>query len=279
MQDTLKRKNKMHSAGFSKELRAAKEAAVEAGRILMRHFRRGFAYRKKSPTDFVSEIDLKAEKKIISILSSFGYSVFSEEAGMTDNGSEYVWYVDPLDGTHNYIHGIDPFAVSIGLTRANQSLLGVIFIPRTNELYYAVKGKGAWLNGKRVSVSSRGTDEAMVSWSSRFRVKPELKLPLLRDFSTTFEMIRFHGSSAQNFAWLASGNIDAMLTFNLPPHDMAAGFIIMKEAGARITDFAGNKTHFKGKQFLITNRKVHQEALKIVSKHRKKLDSLVSREV
>jgi len=162
------------------------KAAKEAGDILFENFQKIKQVDKKGERELVSNVDLASEKKIIEIIKDKypDHDILCEESGVHDNSSDYRWVIDPLDGTHNYIYGINMFGVSIALDYKGEIILGVINMPSTNELYWAEKGKGAYLNDERIHVSDRGMKNALAIYDSGLYVGTEARTRFLANLVT-----------------------------------------------------------------------------------------------
>jgi myo-inositol-1(or 4)-monophosphatase len=196
------------------------------------------------------------------------YNIFSEEAGKTENGSEYTFVIDPLDGTNNFVLGVPYFSVSIALMKNNEVIFGVIYNPVLMNVYYAEKGKGAYLNGKRINVSSESNiKNSTVSLVANYGFSIDNFVKMGRSlYELDVKRVSKFWSVALDYCLLASGKIEALILHDVPLYDFAAGKIIAREAGARITDFNGDKlSDDKEKIFLTTNgTKIHKEILGIL---------------
>lgn len=238
----------------STELRKAtitcKEALLKAGKILKHGFDRRKRVSYKSPVNPVTEIDLKAEKAIIShIRSRFpDHGFLAEESSFLnkhtaqDKKARYRWVIDPLDGTANYLHGVPIASTSIGLEENGRVLTGGIYDPFRDELFLAARGQGATLNGKRIHVSNEtNLNHALIftgfPYDNPTHIKKYLQafVPLMRQ---TMGVRRF-GSAAIDLAWVACGRADGFWEYKLNPWDVAAGIILVEEAGGKISDLKG----------------------------------------
>jgi len=256
--------------GYSKELEVAKFAAKEAGKILLENFNKPYSvYQKGERKEFVTEIDLKSEELILSILKKEFpmYNLHAEESGEEKKNSEFTWFVDPLDGTTNYKIKNPFFNVSIGLAKGNQPVVGVVYSPFLDELFSAEIGKGAFLNGNPIKVSERTDIKSSVIGFCHSGRKQEYvqrginifsKLKLLSSHTRQF------GAAALELCYLAAGRIDVFELSNLNTYDVAAGALIAKEAGAKLTDFKGGLWDLSKQDLLGTNGKVHAEVLEAV---------------
>jgi myo-inositol-1(or 4)-monophosphatase len=247
-------------------LSVACEAARSAGGILKKGFGSKFDVRAKSPNELVSEYDLKSEKEIISrIRKNFpDHGIYSEESGDLKHDSSYLWVLDPLDGTHNFIYGLPHYGVSIGLLKDGKPLLGVIYLPESDELLQAVKGGGAFLNGRRLRVSKRPIERAFVFYQCPYPRSGHTPYAILEKVTHHVQALRILGVAVTSFEYLASGCADAYLMHSLRPYDVAAGALIVEEAGGRTTDFDGKPWRMESKTFLASNGLIHEKLLEIV---------------
>lgn len=244
-------------------------AAQKAGEVLRRFHGTELSIRKKGAIDLVTEADTASEKRIIdTILSRYpGHGILAEESGHIPGEGKYRWIIDPLDGTTNFAHGLDLYSVSIAFSVADQVVMGVVFAPASGELFAAVKGKGATLNGKAIRVSSTESlsDSLLVTgfpYNSR-----EMMAPLLTRFSNCLaacQGIRRLGSAAIDLCYVACGRFDGFWEENLKPWDTAAGALIAGEAGARVTDFDDTAFLIDMAQIVASNGCIHSEMLALL---------------
>ncbi len=247
-------------------LETAIQAAREAGKILMKNYGKVPAgdIRKKETNDFISFVDEQSEKIILDIIFEKypDHQILAEESGKKDNESEYTWIIDPLDGTTNYLHSIPVFAVSIALKKKTETIAGVVYNPLTNELFSAEKNNGAFLNDNPITVSKNATlKESFIA--TGFPFKPKHKLPeYLKAFENIFEECvgaRRLGAAAIDLVYVACGRFDGFWEIGLKPWDMAAGEIIVKEAGGKITDFWGQNYYISNSYVIASNSLIHQQ--------------------
>ncbi|MFH1786300.1 MAG: inositol monophosphatase family protein [archaeon] len=241
-------------------------AATEAGKILFENFGKVRETRSKGDRDLVTNVDLLAEKKVLEVIKSAfpDHRIISEEAGDSKIDSDYTWHVDPLDGTHNYLYGIPYYGVSIGLYKKGNPHLGAIFLPHFNELYYAEKGKGAFLNGKPIHVSDRPASESIFNMDSQFPREPEWYISSLGRLVPKFFGFRVMGSAVTSLAFVAKGTIGAWLTFIAKTWDVAAGSLLVTEAGGKVTNLDGKPWAPGRFPLLATNGKIHGEVLSLL---------------
>ena len=223
----------------------AARAARSAGNVILRYMNRidGLNIVEKQQMDFVSEVDKLAEAEIIKELRRAypDHAILAEESGAIGKGP-LTWVIDPLDGTHNYLRGIPHFCVSIALLEKGVPIHAVVFDPLRDELYTASKGDGAYLNDRRMRVSKReNLGGAMIATGFPFRQREHLasQLDMTRAILGQAEDIRRSGSAALDLAYVAAGRYDGYFEIGLKPWDMAAGVLLVHEAGGRYCDFAG----------------------------------------
>lgn len=246
------------------------EATREAGKIIANYFQGSFTVdNKEGINNLVTEVDKHSERKIIEIIRAHfpDHSIISEEAGELIQDSPYKWIIDPIDGTVNFAHGIPICCVSIGLKYEKQLLLGAVYNPMMNELFFAEKGKGAFLNDKRISVSQK-SDFRKACLVTGFPYKwPESKehpIHVFERFILQGLPVRRLGSAAIDLCWVACGRFDGFWEYNLSSWDVAAGYLIVEEAGGRITNFDGERYSVFDKETLATNGHIHDEMLRII---------------
>ena len=242
-------------------------AAKEAGKILMKHFRKSLKVSYKTKHHIVTNIDLMAEKKIISIINKHypDHAILSEEEGSVKKLSPYTWIIDPIDGTHNYLYGFPLFGVSIALEYRGKVVLGVIYLPYLDDLYVAERGKGAFLNGKRIKVSKRkALKESFIFYDSNLYSQTAKRLRVLKKISLSCFSTRINGVAVFSFVCVASGIGDGHVALNTNPWDIAAGMLIIEEAGGRCTDMKGKPWSPYIKHFVCSNGKIHKSLLNAI---------------
>lgn len=227
-------------------LNTAIKAARAAARVMTRAWDRTgtLTVREKSANDFVSEVDVQAEQSIVQILRQAypQHGILAEEGGHTA-GDEYLWIIDPLDGTTNYLHGIPHFAVSIALRHRGRLEQGVIYNPMTEELFRASRGGGAYLNDRRIRVAERSDLQgALLGTGIPFRNDQDLRryLTMLEALLPGTAGVRRAGSAALDLAYVAAGRFDGYWEMRLRDWDLAAGLLLVQEAGGMTCDFSGN---------------------------------------
>lgn len=253
-------------------LQVAKEAAIIGGSILKENFKKikTADIESKGVRDFVTYVDRLSEERIRNYILSIypNHSFLGEEEGKFGSG-EFVWIVDPLDGTKNYISGFEIFAVSVALKREEEYLVGVVYVPMLDKLYYAEKGSGAYLNGQRIRVSSRPIGNAVVATGFPFRDIRELDsyMAMLRDAFITFSGVRRPGAAAIDLAMVAEGVFDGFFEMKLSIWDIAAGALLVEEAGGKFTDFQGNPDLSSG-NVIAGGEPVYSKLFEIVQRHK-----------
>ncbi len=246
-------------------LAVAKDAALKAGKLLMSSYGRlkTSQIHTKSKNDFVTELDKRSEKLIISkILSAFpGHAIQGEESGLAE-GKGALWIIDPLDGTANYIHQFPMFSVSIGVMEGGKLRAGVIYDPVHNELFTAMRGRGAYLNGRRFYASEvRRLADGLMTTGIPFRARVRFNsyMRSFREISLASSGMRRGGSAALDLAYVACGRLDGFWELALSPWDIAAGALLVQEAGGKITDMWGKDDYLKNGDVLASNGKIHAE--------------------
>ncbi len=257
---------------YSKQLETAKFAAKEAGKILLENFNKEYAVKQKGERkEFVTEVDLKSEKVILNVLKKEfpDYSILSEEAGEEKKKSDFLWLVDPLDGTTNYKIKNPFFNVSIALAKKDEVVVGAVYSPFLDELFWAERGKGAFLNGNKIQVSNVEDIKSSVIGFCHSGRKPEFVERGIKIFSK-LKILSSHtrqfGAAALELCYLAAGRIDVFEVSNANSYDVAAGSLIAEEAGAKITDFKGARWNLAKEDILTTNGKLHREILGSIGK-------------
>lgn len=222
----------------------------------------------KNERDLVTSYDKQTEDFLVSgILKKFpDHNIFGEETGKTDKSSEYCWIIDPIDGTTAFVHGQPFFSISIALQKNGETILGVVNAPRLQEMFWAEKGKGAYLNGKRIKVSSRDKliNSVLATGFACLRAgKAENNLERFCRIAPELRGIRRYGSAAIDLAYVACGCLDGFWEMNLAPYDVAAGILILQEAGGVVTDFSGGND-FPEKGIVATNGLIADELMKLI---------------
>ena len=252
---------------YEKELGVAKSVAKEMGKIQLRNFRNDLKVIRKSSKDFVTSVDLECQKLSSELLrKQFEYEMLTEEKKTQDEiSSDLFWIIDPVDGTHNYISGLPNFGVSIALATKKEFLLGVIYLPYFDEMYFAIKNQGAFMNDQKIQVSKNNdVEKSMITFDNQFHLHKksfDVYKKLVGNCFTT----RILGSAVYDFCLIASGKIDARIWNNTKVFDFAAGLTIVSEAGGRVTDFNGSEINLDTHDILASNSFVHQGLLTVIN--------------
>ncbi|MFP4467534.1 MAG: inositol monophosphatase family protein [Bacteroidales bacterium] len=221
--------------------------------------------------NFVTYVDTEAEKRIVKNLETLlpGAGFIAEENSIEKKGDEYCWIIDPLDGTTNFIHGLPCFSVSIALMRHQKVVMGVVYEINHDECFYAWEGGEAWLNGQSIKVSgARSMGDSLLATGFPYYDYSLIK-PYLELFTWCLENthgVRRIGSAAVDLAYVACGRFEGFFEYSLSPWDVAAGSLIVQEAGGKVTDFSGNENYVFGKEILAANQWVFDELMLKVKK-------------
>jgi myo-inositol-1(or 4)-monophosphatase len=257
-------------------LTIAVKAARQAGKIINRASLDVGQLRvsTKQQNDFVTEVDRAAEAAIIDVLHTTypGHAILAEESGSSgDAKAEYQWIIDPLDGTTNFIHGFPQYAVSIALAHRGVLTHGVIYDPGRNELYTASKGAGAFLNDKRLRVSKQPKLEAsLIGTGFPYRMfdHADAYIAIFRELTQKTAGLRRPGAAALDLAYVAAGRLDGFWEFGLSPWDMAAGALLIMEAGGLVSDLGGESNYLATGNIVAGSPKVFAQLLQTIQAHR-----------
>ncbi len=250
---------------YDEILKEFKKCALRAGDILIREYKKNnLKYKEKRARDYVSEVDLKVEEEVKKILSKKFKSIpfLGEETG--GENFEEMFICDPLDGTRNFIQKLPFFSFSIAYVKEGEPFVGLIYIPLLNELFYAIKNNGAYLNGKRIKVSKKRRG-FLIGTGFPFRRREYWEL-YYRKFKEVFESsddLRRPGSASQDLAYVACGRYDGFFEFGLSPWDIFAGVLLVEEAGGKTSDMEGKRNHLKRGNIIAGNIFAHNLLLKI----------------
>lgn len=255
-------------------LNIAIEAARSAGNIITRAMQRPDLLKvaEKSPNDFVTQVDKKVELEIIKVIQKAypKHHILGEETGETDgdSNSDYKWIIDPIDGTRNFIHGFPHFAVSIAVEHKNRIEHGVIYDPVRQELFTATRGKGAQLNERKIRVSTRKSfDDCLLGtgFAYRHRAKDDPIPPqILKTILPVCGDLRRAGAATLDLAYVACGRLDGFWEMGLNIWDIAAGVLLIKEAGGIVCDFEGGESHLKSGDVVAGNPAIIKHLLKVM---------------
>lgn len=246
-------------------------AAREAGAILQDHARRGFRVEHKNVVNLVTDADRRAEEAIVAALHKAfpDHEILAEEEGLREaRASAWRWVIDPLDGTTNFAHGLPLYCVSIGLEHGGRPVLGVVLDPTRDELFVGEAGSGATVNGAPLHVSRTATLDAallVTGFAYDIRETADNNLDHFSRFALRAQGVRRLGAAALDLCYVAAGRFDGFWELKLRPWDMAAGVVILREAGGRITDFAGQPHSIYGTQLVASNGLIHEAMLAVLA--------------
>jgi myo-inositol-1(or 4)-monophosphatase len=246
-------------------LETAAGIAREAGTLISGFGERRIGFELKGTFDLVTEADRASERLIVESLRLHfpAHAIVAEEGSGHESSSEYRWYVDPLDGTTNFAHGFPVYNVSIGLERAGELIAGVIFDPIRNEMFTAERGAGAYLNDRRISVTATARLEdslAATGFPSRKRHQ-SVNIHFYYQLAMLSHGVRRAGAAALDLAYVACGRLELFWEFALKPWDMAAGVLLVREAGGVCTDMHGGVLDLRGPNVLADNGALHQATI------------------
>ena len=268
MRDRNEKRDMLHSALLNVMVAAARKA----GRALKRDFGEveNLQVSLKGPANFVTAADRRAEETLYQelIKARPGYGFLGEEGGRRDGADQtHTWIVDPLDGTTNFLHGIPQFAISIALERDNAIVAGLVYNPANEELFIAEKGKGAFLNDHRIRVASRKRlGDAVIACGLPHRGRPGIPLANKETAAVQEQVagLRRFGAAALDLAWVAAGRLDAYWERAIQPWDMAAGLILVREAGGYATDCDGGEDMFAKGEIAAGNEAIQKDLLRVL---------------
>ncbi|MBE7446279.1 MAG: inositol monophosphatase [Planctomycetia bacterium] len=261
----------IHPNDLQKYLDVAREAALQSGVVLKEYFRKlcPSMIDEKAKNDYVTDVDKKSEELIKGHIKSHfnNHDIMAEESPAERNSSQFLWIVDPLDGTLNYIHGLPSFAVSIALEIEGNLAVGLIYEPLRENIYSSIKGHGSFKNGNRIHVShSEALSTSLIATGFPFRIKDVIDsyLRVFKNFFMQSTGIRRGGSACLDLAYTAEGIFGGFFECALSPWDMAAGALLVEEAGGIVTDFKGENNYLKTGNIIAGTKGVHQEMLRII---------------
>lgn len=250
-------------------LEAAQEAARAAGKLLKENLNSSMDVSYKGEIDLVTNFDRQSQSVLFEHLSRRfpAHDFLAEEDLCQDKGSLFRWVIDPLDGTTNYAHNFPVFCVSVALRRRKDILLGVVFDPTREEMFSAIRGEGAFLNGLRIRVSAvedLGRSLLATGFPYDIRRSPVNNIDNFTNFILRAQDIRRCGSAAMDLCYVACGRFDGFWELKLKPWDVAAGALVVEEAGGRVTDFSGREFDIFGAECLASNGLVHQQMVNVL---------------
>jgi myo-inositol-1(or 4)-monophosphatase len=249
-------------------LEVAVDAAREAGALLAIDFGRSKNISYKGEVDIVTESDRRSEALIVNRLRCHfpSHAIVAEE-GSAAPGERFCWHIDPLDGTTNFAHGYPCFAVSIGLLEAGEPLVGAVLNPLNGELFTAARGEGAWLEHKRIHVSTieKLASSLVATGFPTDRRRQSINISYYWEYTLRSHGVRRDGAASLDLCALACGRFDGFWEFGLKSWDTAAGMLIVTEAGGMVTDFAGRPYHPGDPEVLVTNGRIHSEMQQVAA--------------
>jgi len=250
-------------------LEEALKAAQKAGRMLKKNIDACREISFKGVVDLVTNFDNQSQRMIFKHLSNVfpGHGFLAEEGLSDSKGSEFQWIIDPLDGTTNYAHSFPVFTVSIALEEKDEIIVGVVYDPMREEIFWAAKGEGAFLNGKKIKVSSvDDLNKSLLATGFPYdiRVSEVNNIVHFNNFLTRAQAIRRCGSAALDLCYVACGRFDGFWELKLKPWDMAAGALIVQQGGGRISDFQNEEFNLDSSEIVASNRLIHQQMVNVL---------------
>jgi myo-inositol-1(or 4)-monophosphatase len=250
-------------------LKIAEQACRRAGDIQREGMKKSLAIDFKGAINLVTDIDRACEHAIVELIQGTfpDHDLLAEEGTGQRKDSPYKWIVDPLDGTTNYTHGYRLFCTSIALEYKGEIIVGAVYEPNLDEMYLAEKNEGATLNGKKLQVSGIPTlDKAMLSTGFAYNIRETANNNLnhFQNFLMKSQAVRRDGVAAIDLCFVAAGRYDGFWELNLFPWDVAAGFLILEEAGGRVSNFSGQPFDIYQKEILASNGKIHREMVQVL---------------
>jgi myo-inositol-1(or 4)-monophosphatase len=245
------------------------EIAREAGIFLKNKLHSVHTIDYKGEINLVTEVDKISEEMITSKITTLfpDHDILSEEFTHTNRGSDFRWIIDPLDGTTNYAHGYPFFCVSIALERLSTMIVGIVYDPMLNEMFVAEKGKGAFLNDREIHVSNtRGVIKGLLATGFPYDIREDShnNLNYFNKMILKAQAIRRAGSAALDLAYVAAGRFDGFWELKLNPWDIAAGWLLIEEAGGIVTDMGGNDYYLESSSILASNGRIHKEMMGVL---------------
>ena len=252
-------------------LEFAIHCALESGKIQRKHYQKSFNIHHKGDIDLVTDVDIACQERIIKLIRERfpKDDIISEEQSNRFDSKRNKWIIDPLDGTTNYAHGYPFFCTSIAYETKGEVAFGVVYNPIFKELFTGQKGGGAYLNGRKIYVSGiRDLKQSLLSTGFPYDIAISNKnnIDHFINFLFQAQAVRRDGSAALNLCYLACGRFDGFWELKLNPWDMAAGTLMVEEAGGRVTDLAGKKFSIYKSEIAVSNGFIHQDMLKVLKK-------------
>lgn len=262
----------MENIDINKILRQSLPIVEEVGTLIKKEqaFLNKNKIEAKNINDFVTDVDKNAEQELVKQLSPLisGAGFITEEKTISTQGDTYNWIIDPLDGTTNYIHQLRPVAVSLALQKEEEIVMGIVYEIGKNEMFYATQGKGAYLNAKEIHTSQTSkVSESLIATGFPYKNFGRMNqfMETLVYYMKNSHGIRRLGSAATDLAYVAAGRFDAFYEYGLSSWDVAAGTLIVKEAGGEVSDFSGNENYINGGEIIASNPNIYNEFLSITS--------------
>lgn len=252
-------------------LQIAKKLANDAGKMALKYQQKKFSVSHKTlPHDLFTEVDKACEDLILKTIKSHfpDHSILSEESEAVDGTGDYKWIIDPIDGTSNFAHGIPIFAISIAVVHKGKPIIGVVEIPGLGETFWAQEGKGAFIHNKPIHVSKTASlEQALLTTGFPYEhgVRYKKTIELFDAFYTAGHGVRRFGSAAMDLCFVAAGRFDGFWEYELQPWDVAAGKIILEEAGGMVTNMDGSTFNPKFKNILASNGLIHSEMMRVIA--------------
>jgi len=250
-------------------------AARKAGNVMVRSFERldTINVSKKGLNNFVTDVDKQAEQEIIAVIRKAypDHQIIAEESGLSRGDADFVWIIDPLDGTHNYLRGFPHFCISIAYQLKGKIEHGLVYDPIRQEIFTASRGAGARLNDRRIRVNPlTKLEQALVSTGFPVRTPAQLVdfLPIFNQLMPQLANIRCSGSAALDLAYVAAGRLDAFLEVGLKPWDVAAGALLVSEAGGLVGDWQGGENYLKKETILAATPKIFSAFMPLLGQYR-----------
>lgn len=253
-------------------LQLAVELAKASGKIQLAHLGKIKKIEYKGEINLVTEVDKACEQHLIEKIQTLypDHDILAEEGGGKRTNSEYKWIIDPLDGTTNYAHGYPLFCTSIALEHKSEIILGVVYEPNHDELFTVEKGKGSFLNGKPIHVSPEekiGRSLLATGFAYDIKKTANTNLDHFEKVLLSAQAVRRDGVAAVDLCYVACGRYDGFWELNLFPWDVAAGYLMVQEAGGAVADFSGKPFSVYAKEILATNGKIHQQMISVLRKN------------
>lgn len=244
------------------------KAAKAAGKVVLKNYGKVGKIKLKGPRNLVTEADILSEQTIIKTIRKKypNHNFITEESDAVKKGSEYTWIIDPIDGTTNFVAKIPEFAVSIALAKNNEIIMGAVYNPCTNEMFFAEKGKGSYLNNTKLSVSKKNKiKDCIFAFSLPNKIPLAKKtLAVLSKTYGTFRAIRNFGSAALNLCYIADKKFDMYFSSDVKVWDVAAAKLIVEEANGKVTNLKGEKWSINDKTIVASNKILHEKFIKLL---------------